>query len=210
MAAGRPAGARAAGPGAGEQGVYYFFRCHSRTFPPKTKGQSQAGKARPPIHAGKPARTSRHRLPLRKRTCAHARRSEPLPSAPSQRQLLHHPSSLQVAGPLVHQPPPSLEEVRARMSHQLSAAAADPLAVAGRTPSRRFDVVTTTPAASFSPCDPPHRRLDALATNAGETCGLKVRSWLLLEAARRAPGRSGFRSECAPVGHALATEPGEK
>ena len=60
-----------------------------------------------------------------------------------------------------------------RISHQPSAADADPLAVAGRTPSRRFDVVTATPAASFSPCDPPHRRLDALATNAGEKCGLK-------------------------------------
>ena len=60
----------------------------------------------------------------------------------------------------------------ARMSHQPSAAVADPLAVAGRTPSRRFDVVTTTPTASFSPCDPPHRRLDDLATNAGEKCGL--------------------------------------
>ena len=62
----------------------------------------------------------------------------------------------------------------ARISHQPSAADADPLAVAGRTPSRRFDVVTTTPAASFGPCDPPHRRLDALATNAGEKCGLGV------------------------------------
>ena len=61
-----------------------------------------------------------------------------------------------------------------RISHQPSAAAADPLAVAGRTPSRRFDVVSTTPAASLSPFDPPPRRLDALATNAGEKCGLKV------------------------------------
>ena len=60
----------------------------------------------------------------------------------------------------------------ARISHQPSAAAADPLAVAGRTPSRRFDVGTTTPAASFSPFDPPPRRLDALATNAGEKCGV--------------------------------------
>ena len=59
----------------------------------------------------------------------------------------------------------------ARITHQTSAAAADPLAVAGRTFSRRFDVVTTTPAASFGPCDPPQRRLDALATNAGEKCG---------------------------------------
>ena len=68
----------------------------------------------------------------------------------------------------------------ARISHQPSAAVADPLAVAGRTPSRRFDVVTTTPAASFSPCDPPQRRLDALATNAGEKCGLVTRRALAL------------------------------
>ena len=62
--------------------------------------------------------------------------------------------------------------IRARNSHRPSAAAADPLALTGRTPSRRFDVVTTTPAASFSPCAPSPRRLDALATNAGEKRGL--------------------------------------
>ena len=60
----------------------------------------------------------------------------------------------------------------ARISHQPSAADADPLALTGRTPARRFDVVSTTPAASFSPCAPSPRRLDALATNAGEKCGL--------------------------------------
>ena len=68
----------------------------------------------------------------------------------------------------------SLPEILTRISHQPSAAAADPLAVAGRTPSRRFDVVATTPAASLSPFDPPPRRLDALATNAGEKCGLEA------------------------------------
>ena len=68
--------------------------------------------------------------------------------------------------------PPDIRTVLARISHQPSAAAADPLTVAGRTPSRRFDVVTTTPAASLSPCDPPQRRLDVLATNPGEKCGL--------------------------------------
>ena len=72
----------------------------------------------------------------------------------------------------------------ARISHQASAAAADPLAVAGRTPSRRFDVVTTTPAASLSPCDPPQRRLDALATKPGEKCGLSLTSPVRSRAAR--------------------------
>ena len=42
----------------------------------------------------------------------------------------------------------------------------------GRTPSDRFDVVSATPSASFSPCDPSRRRLDALATDAGEKFGL--------------------------------------
>ena len=60
----------------------------------------------------------------------------------------------------------------AHISHRPSAAAADPLAVPGRTPSRHFDVVTATPTASFGPCAPAPRRLDALATNAGEKCGL--------------------------------------
>ena len=97
----------------------------------------------------------------------------------------------------------------ARISHQPSAAAADPRAVAGRTPSRRFDVVTTTPAAASARwgCAPnprrllagspspraaaagprrarlsfdPSRRLDALATNAGEKCGLALLGALLV------------------------------
>ena len=59
----------------------------------------------------------------------------------------------------------------ARMSHRPPAADADPLAAAGRTPASRFDVVSATPSASFGPCDPPPRRLGALATKAGETCG---------------------------------------
>ena len=83
----------------------------------------------------------------------------------------------------------------ARISHQPSAAAADPRAVAGRTPSRRFDVFTTKPAASFSPCDPPPRRLDALATKAGEKCGLVVVDTEMLGGGR-ATGttRSGSRA----------------
>ena len=75
-----------------------------------------------------------------------------------------------------HDAPRRQDDRLARISHQASAAAADSLAVAGRTPSRRFDVVTTTPAASLSPCDPPQRRLDVLATNPGEICGLDRRT----------------------------------
>ena len=60
-----------------------------------------------------------------------------------------------------------------RISHQPSVADADPLAVAGRAPARRFDVVTATPAPSLGPCDPLQRRLEALTTNAGEKCGLR-------------------------------------
>ena len=60
----------------------------------------------------------------------------------------------------------------ARISHQLPAADADPCAVTGRTPSSRFDVVSTTPSASFGPCGPPQRRLGALATKVGELSGL--------------------------------------
>ena len=42
----------------------------------------------------------------------------------------------------------------AAMFHRFPAAAANLLAVSGRTPSRRFDVVSATPSASLSPCGP--------------------------------------------------------
>jgi hypothetical protein len=60
----------------------------------------------------------------------------------------------------------------ARISHHPSAADADSLAVAVRTPSGRFDVVSATPAPSAGPCALPQWRLDALATKCGEKCGL--------------------------------------
>ena len=56
---------------------------------------------------------------------------------------------------------------RARISHQSSAADADKLAVMGRAPCSRFDVVSTTSAPTSSPRSPPQRHLDTLATNAG-------------------------------------------
>jgi ATP-dependent helicase/nuclease subunit A len=63
-------------------------------------------------------------------------------------------------------------EALARISHHPSTAAADPLAVTGRAPSSRLDVVSATPAPSSGPRAPSQRRLDALATNSGEICGL--------------------------------------
>ena len=67
----------------------------------------------------------------------------------------------------------------ARIWRQPSAAAAESLAVAGRTPSSRFDIVSTMPSASFSPFAPPQRRFSDLATNAGAICGL---AWMLAAA----------------------------
>ena len=61
----------------------------------------------------------------------------------------------------------------ARISHHPTAANADPLAVTGRTPCRRLDVVSTTPATPSGPCPPSQRHLDALASRGGEKCGLK-------------------------------------
>lgn len=60
----------------------------------------------------------------------------------------------------------------ARTPHHPPTADVEPLAVEGRTPSNRLDVVTTTPAPSSGPCTPPQRRLNALATKSGEECGL--------------------------------------
>ena len=61
-------------------------------------------------------------------------------------------------------------QVLARILHQPSAAAAESLAVAGRTLSSRFDIVSAMPSAPFRPCAPPQRRCNALATNAGAMC----------------------------------------
>ncbi len=60
----------------------------------------------------------------------------------------------------------------ARISRHPSAAAGDLLAMTGRAPSSRFDVVSTTPAPSCGPLASSQRHLDARATNGGEKCGL--------------------------------------
>jgi len=60
----------------------------------------------------------------------------------------------------------------ARISHTPPTAAADPLTVAHRTPSRRLDVVSATPSPPLSPCGAPQPCLDALATKGCEKCGL--------------------------------------
>ena len=62
-----------------------------------------------------------------------------------------------------------------RSSHQPPATSADPLAVPGRTPASPFDIVSTMPSASCSPCATAQRRLDALATEPGESSGLNIR-----------------------------------
>jgi len=49
---------------------------------------------------------------------------------------------------------------------------ADLLAVSGRTPCSRLDVVSATRSPSSGPCSPSQRHLDALATNGGEIGGL--------------------------------------
>ena len=62
--------------------------------------------------------------------------------------------------------------VLARISHRPSTTHADRLAVKGRTPCSRLDVVSATPSPSSGPCPPSQRHLDALATNGGEICRL--------------------------------------
>ena len=64
----------------------------------------------------------------------------------------------------------------ARISHQCPAADADKLDVAVCAPCSRFDVVSTTTAPISSPRSPPQRHLDTLATNAGEKCGLAIKT----------------------------------
>ena len=58
--------------------------------------------------------------------------------------------------------------MRLLLSETLRSGAAS-LMVAGLTLSNRFDVVSTTPSASFSPCGPLPRHLGTLATEIGET-----------------------------------------
>ena len=60
----------------------------------------------------------------------------------------------------------------ARIRHQLPAADADALALRGRAPSSRFDVLSSTPASSSGPRDQAGRRLDALTTKVGDGYGL--------------------------------------
>ena len=73
----------------------------------------------------------------------------------------------------------------ARIRHQLPAADADALALRGRAPSSRFDVLSSTPASSSGPRDQAGRRLDALTTKVGDGCGLADR---FAPARTQAPG----------------------
>ena len=69
-------------------------------------------------------------------------------------------------------PPIREREGLARIRHQLPAADADALALRGRAPSSRFDVLSSTPASSSGPRDQAGRRLDVLTTKVGDGCGL--------------------------------------
>ena len=71
----------------------------------------------------------------------------------------------------------------ARIRRQLPAADADALALRGRAPSSRFDVLSSTPASSSGPGDQAGRCLDALTTKVGDGCGLALRG-VPLRAAR--------------------------
>ena len=71
------------------------------------------------------------------------------------------------------------EQTLARIRHQLPAADADALALRGRAPSSRFDVLSSTSASSSGPRDQAGRRLDALTTKVGDGCGLgDAEAWL--------------------------------
>jgi hypothetical protein len=63
----------------------------------------------------------------------------------------------------------------ARISHRLPAARPDTLAVTVRTRCGRLDVVSATPSPPSAACASPHRRLEPLATENGEICGLPDR-----------------------------------
>ena len=71
----------------------------------------------------------------------------------------------------------------ARIHHQLPAADANALALRGRAPCGRFDVLSSTPASPSSPRAHAGRRLDALATKAGNGCGLAFSLKVLASAA---------------------------
>jgi hypothetical protein len=69
----------------------------------------------------------------------------------------------------------------ARISHTAPTADADTLAVARRAPSIRLNVPSSTSSPSLSPRGAPQRRLDDLATEQCEKCGLawsRLRYWL--------------------------------
>ena len=72
----------------------------------------------------------------------------------------------------------------AAMFPRFPAADANLLALAGRAPSSRFNVVSATSSASLGPCDPLPRHLGALATKIGETSrpGERERGFTLFEA----------------------------
>lgn len=61
----------------------------------------------------------------------------------------------------------------ARISHYPPTAFVDPHVVSGRARSSRLDLVSTKRAPSSGPCASLQSRLNALATDCGEKCGLR-------------------------------------
>ena len=76
------------------------------------------------------------------------------------------------------------------LSHHLPAADAAMLAVTGHTRYSRSDVLSATPAPTFTACTPSQRHLAALATKPGETSGLT-----------RGDKKCHDRRGCLAVGH---------
>ncbi len=104
---------------------------------------------------------------------------------------------------------PAMRRCPAPNNHRLPAATANPLAVAGRTPASRFDVVSTTPSASLGPCGPLTRHLGPLATKVDDFFGLKACIGNLHQRRRGAFGARGSHAELAedgvPVGRERAS-----
>ena len=67
----------------------------------------------------------------------------------------------------------AVAELLARISHHPPAADADHEAVSGCTPSNHFDMGSAMPSVFLGPCTRSPRRLDTLATKAGEKSGLE-------------------------------------
>jgi hypothetical protein len=160
------------GPGAPERyGWRYRGAVENRPYPRAHPTPSPCGNANR-THGTRPADCPRVASPGHTRRNGRKRRRRSRPGKPSAR-----------IGNVLRITPtasPALRSGLACISHTPPAAAADPLAVTGCTPSSRLDVVSALPAPSSGPCIPSPRRLDTLATDEFEKCRLgqaALRRW---------------------------------